>query len=248
MFVDIYDVRPLQGPPTHDRVGNRRPFGWVRRRPAALEHPAGGSGRRGELQFRTPARAGRSRPAAPRPGIAARHRLDSRRRAGRRAAQGHAWEEVDRRVWVRPSDLPPDRWGVWLSRDELLVFLCRILAPSATEHREITRLRRAGPVHGGSSPWQLAGLSRRGPRGTPRAGLRRTTDRSGGERLPGPRQRALDARGVVVGDFLSERPLELPALSGGRQGNISRTAIRAASRPSSTSGTSTSGPNSARPR
>ena len=31
MFVDVYDVWPLQGPPEHYRVGNRRAIGWVRR-------------------------------------------------------------------------------------------------------------------------------------------------------------------------------------------------------------------------
>ena len=30
MFVDIYDVWPLQGAPEHYRVGNRRAIGWVR--------------------------------------------------------------------------------------------------------------------------------------------------------------------------------------------------------------------------
>jgi hypothetical protein len=29
MFVDIYDVWPLKGPPSNFRVGNRGPFGWV---------------------------------------------------------------------------------------------------------------------------------------------------------------------------------------------------------------------------
>jgi hypothetical protein len=28
-FADVYDVWPLDGPPTHYRIGNRRPFGWV---------------------------------------------------------------------------------------------------------------------------------------------------------------------------------------------------------------------------
>src|SRR5690606_33872079 len=30
IFADVYDVWPLRGEPTHYRIGNRRPIGWVR--------------------------------------------------------------------------------------------------------------------------------------------------------------------------------------------------------------------------
>jgi hypothetical protein len=123
MFVDIYDVWPLRGTPTHYRVGNRRPMGWV---PAAdildwstrlVVQPSGAAGSVPvvgwtesalEVAFWVP---------------------------------GREWQEIDRRTSIRLADVPPERWGVWLSRDELLVFLRRALAATDPRARATARLQ-----------------------------------------------------------------------------------------------------------
>jgi hypothetical protein len=142
MFVDIYDVWPLTGPATHDRVGNRRPFGWVKsgdllawdtrlvvRLAAGTE--VSETGPRGA--FSAPLRESRGAlPVTDWTADAVQVVLWARDRP---------WEEVERRVWVRLSDLPPERWGVWLSRDELLVLLRRTLDAGAPSVPEVTRLR-----------------------------------------------------------------------------------------------------------
>jgi hypothetical protein len=142
MFVDIYDVWPLRGEPTHYRVGNRRPFGWVRAgdliawdtrlvvqlpRESQVSH-AGPQG-----PFTAPAPEGRrSLPVMAWTAEAVEVVSWVRDRP---------WGEVDRRAWVRLSDLPHDRWGVWLSRDELLVLLRHTLDPAGPAAPEIARLQ-----------------------------------------------------------------------------------------------------------
>jgi hypothetical protein len=140
MFVDIYDVWPLQGAPEYYRVGNRKAIGWIRR--ADLLPWDTRLVIRGE---------GEALPVADAPGhtpqpITVRASLpvlewgadylsvaiwDSER----------PWSEVERRAQVNPSTLATKSWGLWLSREELLALLRRSLAPVA-EHREsATQLR-----------------------------------------------------------------------------------------------------------
>src|SRR5262245_34900748 len=38
-----------------------------------------------------------------------------------------AWSRVERYGWARPSDIAQTSWGVWLSREELLALLRRVL-------------------------------------------------------------------------------------------------------------------------
>jgi hypothetical protein len=142
MFVDIYDVWPLQGEPTHYRVGNRRPFGWVRagdllpwNTRLVVQLPEGTKVSHAGPQgpFDVPGPEGRGwLPVTDWTADAVQVVLWVR---------DHPWEEPERRAWVRLSDLPPDRWGVWLSRDELLVLLRRSLASTAPNAPEIARLR-----------------------------------------------------------------------------------------------------------
>jgi hypothetical protein len=55
----------------------------------------------------------------------------------------HPWSELDRRGWVRSSDIAPKDWGVWMSREELLALLRRTLAAgsSAAQSPQEIRLR-----------------------------------------------------------------------------------------------------------
>jgi hypothetical protein len=144
MFVDIYDAWPLQGPPEHYRVGNRRPLGWVQR---------------GDLlpwDTRLVLRGdGSPLPLAAAPGqdlamITGTSSLPllAGRGDGLEVAvwQGEApWSEVARTVELHAAGLPEARWGIWLSRDELLALLRRTLAlttgPAGPSERPRLRLR-----------------------------------------------------------------------------------------------------------
>src|SRR6185437_928287 len=133
---------PLRGEPTHYRVGNRRPFGWVRagdlltwdtRLVVQLPRETQVSYTGPQGPFTVPAPEGRgSLPVTA--ATAGAVQVVS-------WVRGRPWQEVDRRAWVRLSDLPNDRWGVWLSRDELLVLLRRTLDSSASPEQEIVRLQ-----------------------------------------------------------------------------------------------------------
>ena len=113
MFVDIYDEWPDAAKPSHYRVGNRQPLGWVDA--AALlpwntrlviRPPSG----RLTLDGREVEVGGVACPV-----------LNWRDDAVEVAtwAKAQPWAQVDHRGWVRLADLPPEVWGVWISRVEL---------------------------------------------------------------------------------------------------------------------------------
>jgi hypothetical protein len=142
MIADVYDVWPLAGGPTHYRIGSRRPFGWVAsadvlpwdtrlviRAPegtlSLADSPDGSPG--------APMTVG----PIPLPVVAWTER------AIRLAvwAPDRPWSEVSRFGWVPRADVPAEAWGVWLSRDELLTLIRRILAADVSEEAKTTRLR-----------------------------------------------------------------------------------------------------------
>lgn len=142
MFVDVFDVWPIDGEPTQERVGNRRPIGWVRaadllpwdtrlvvRSTEGVLPLADGP----DLVSPRPNRVGRSSLPV----------LAWTQEALRVAAwePGHPWSEVDRRAWVRSSEVGREGWGVWLSREELLALIRRTLVPDAPEMSRRIRLR-----------------------------------------------------------------------------------------------------------
>jgi hypothetical protein len=138
MFVDIYDVWPLDGEPAAYRVGNRRPIGWV------------GSGDllpwNTRLVVRPPAGAHLVGPSdtalPPCDGKTAYPVLSWSSEVVEIACWDPTapWTRLQARVHCRRTDLPPERWGVWLSRDELLALLRRANAARSSEARQIARL------------------------------------------------------------------------------------------------------------
>lgn len=142
MFVDIYDIWPLSGAPTHYRVGNRRPIGWVQSADLlpwdtrlVLRAPEGTLplSDTPSLVASAPVAVGRSSLPV----------LSWSTDAIRIAVwdPDHPWTELDRRAWVRQSSLPPTSWGVWLTREELLALLRRTLSPASSESPPRLRLR-----------------------------------------------------------------------------------------------------------
>lgn len=140
MFVDIYDVWPLSGPPDFYRVGNRRPIGWVSANDLLPWET--------RLVVHSP--EGESRSAAANPSN------DRPRPASRPALPVLSWtaDTVEVATWdellpwqsvkghapIRIAQLRPDDWGVWISRPELLSLLRRT-GPKPTEPAKLTRLR-----------------------------------------------------------------------------------------------------------
>jgi hypothetical protein len=132
MFVDVYDVWPLSGDPTHYRVGNRRPLGWVN---AADLLP---------WNTRLVIRRNGASPSLP--------VLGQSTDAVEVAVwdDDQPWSALGRREWIRASNLTPPSWGVWLSRDELLALLRRTLALAGgrAETREKLHFRAVlGRIH-----------------------------------------------------------------------------------------------------
>ena len=136
MFVEIYDVWPLTGEPTHERVGNRRPIGWVG--VADLlpwDTRLVVRGHEGTLPLAdAPDRAALTSTPVGRSSLPV---LAWTADAIRVAvwAPDHPWSEIDRCAWVSLTALPAGNWGVWLSREELLALLRRSLAASEPPQR-----------------------------------------------------------------------------------------------------------------
>jgi hypothetical protein len=131
MSVDIYDVWPLTGEPTHYRVGNRRPIGWV----GAADLLPWNT----RLVIRNPTlpvmlaeKPDLATPAATSVGRSSLPVISWTPEAVRVAVwtSDHPWSEIDRRGWLPITSLTPDRWAVWLSREELLALIRRTLASS----------------------------------------------------------------------------------------------------------------------
>ena len=159
MLVDVYDLWPLSGPPTHYRVGNRRPVGWVEAADVlpwdtrlVVQSPSG-----------SVEGGGFTRPVLGWDAEAVRV-ADWR---GERP-----WAEVARVVRLPLADLPEMSWGVWLSREELLTLLRRSLTDG---NPKALRLRRHPRPIGGRSTDRPGRPRRRPP------GLARRRVRGGGE-------------------------------------------------------------------
>lgn len=125
IFADVYDLWPLSGPPTHYRIGNRRPIGWVAAEAVlpwdtrlVVRAPAGGLPLDGE--GRSPARS----TSAVLPVVGWSDRAVELADWAPEAP----WSAVGRRGWVPLEAVPDDAWGAWLSRVELLALLRRALA------------------------------------------------------------------------------------------------------------------------
>lgn len=127
MFVDIYDVWPLEGAPNFYRVGNRNPIGWIK---AADLLPWNT-----RLVVRAPA-IGKTHTQAALPVLSWTD--DSVEVAA--WDEGEPWKGVQTRARIGLSTLRPEDWGVWLSREELLTLLRRLDAAPA-EPAGATRVR-----------------------------------------------------------------------------------------------------------
>lgn len=141
MFVDVYDVWPLEGTPTSYRVGTRRPIGWVAsadlmpwdtRLVARLPAQGKDGSRTVTADERFKGDTLESSPML---------RWDAESVELAVWDQGGPWREVSGWKKVRISDLSAESWGVWLSREELLVLLRKSIESSSPEHRQALRLR-----------------------------------------------------------------------------------------------------------
>jgi hypothetical protein len=141
MFVTVFDVWPIKGEPTHYRVGQREPIGWVSASDVlpwstrlALRPPEGTLSL-SDNPGGTPAPISAGRATLPVSSVSGESVelvvWDSEQ----------PWARIARRGWVRLDDLPVEAWGVWLSREELLALLRRALAPPQGSSPELTRLR-----------------------------------------------------------------------------------------------------------
>jgi hypothetical protein len=120
-WVDVYDVWPLDGTPTHLRVGNRRPLGWVAVADAL------------PWDTRLVVKTGN----VPVPVVGWRERaveiaLWDRERP---------WSALAGRETMRLADLPPGSIGVLVAREELPALLSHSLAAGDDQARDRARLR-----------------------------------------------------------------------------------------------------------
>jgi hypothetical protein len=141
MFVDVYDVWPLEGEPAFYRVGNRKPLGWVKSTDLLPWDT--------RLVVRPPA------------GTIALPRLSPELKGVALAggvsypvvgwsAEGvkfplwtwpSAWQAFTRNYWIENAALGRDDWGIWLSREELLALLLRPGDELSSSERQRIRLR-----------------------------------------------------------------------------------------------------------
>jgi hypothetical protein len=124
MFVDVYDVWPLKGTPEFLRIGNRRPFGWVKAQEALAWDT------RLVLRF-----ADSAQEISKEPGSQSAETIaigsepvpvmdwvdHSIRIALWRPDQ--PWEGVERKGWIDAARVRPDSWCVLLSREEVLALI-----------------------------------------------------------------------------------------------------------------------------
>ncbi|WP_435010895.1 hypothetical protein P12x_002185 [Tundrisphaera lichenicola] len=123
MFVDVYDTWPEPGPPTHVRIGNRRPIGWVSIADVlpwdtrlVVRAPGGrlSIGESPEGPTRSVTVGDGSLPVLAMEGQAVQVAVWE---------PGQPWSAVARSGWVRLDDLPAGSWGVWISQFELPILL-----------------------------------------------------------------------------------------------------------------------------
>jgi hypothetical protein len=139
MFVDVYDIWPLQGVPEHYRVGNRRPIGWVRR--GDLLSWDTRLVIRGESQA-LPLAAVPDHSPPPVPLHVSLPVLEWHGDVVTVAVwvTDRPWTEVDRPEWLQAPAVPRASWGVWLAREELLVLLRRTLATASPQELHLRAL------------------------------------------------------------------------------------------------------------
>ena len=143
-FVDLYDEWPDAQAPTHFRVGNRQPLGWVEAGALLpwdtrlVVRPASG---RLVVDGQETATGATACPV-----------LGWKPDAVEVAtwAPDHPWEVVARRGWVKLADLPPAAWGVWIGQVELPALLS--LAINNEGEPGVVRLRAVlGRIAGGEA-------------------------------------------------------------------------------------------------
>jgi len=140
MFVDVYDVWPLQGAPEYFRVGNRKAIGWVRRADLLPWDTRLVIRDEGESLLVTDAPDHSPRPITIRASLPVLEwGTDSLSVAVWDSER--PWSEVERRAQVHTSTLATKSWGLWLSREELLALLRRTVAPAAEHQESAAQLR-----------------------------------------------------------------------------------------------------------
>jgi hypothetical protein len=138
---DVYDVWPLAGTPSHYRIGNRRPIGWVRAgdvlpwNTRLVVRPTTGSIRLAERPGAGDGRSFRVGPA-PIPVIG----WDAEAIQLAVWVEERPWSEVAGSGWADGSSTPPESWGVLLSRVELLALIEAMLGPADTARESTIRL------------------------------------------------------------------------------------------------------------
>ncbi len=147
--LDVYDVWPLVGTPTHYRVGNRSPRGWVSASEVlpwntrlVLTVPSG------QIELRESADATSGQVIEV--GQTALPVLEVRGGDVEVAVWGREkpWSAVSRRGWVKAVSLARESWGVLLSRDEVSILLRQLAggAPSVKLRAVLGRLGSGGEV------------------------------------------------------------------------------------------------------
>ena len=139
MFVDVYDAWPLIGEPTHLRVGNRRPIGWVAvadalpwdTRLVVKADRLRLSDRRGGTAEEVATRG------VPLPVVG--HRDDSIELAI--WERDRPWSAVVRRGWARVEAIPRGSLGVLLASEEVPALLALMIGADDAEARDRVRLR-----------------------------------------------------------------------------------------------------------
>ena len=113
MLADVFDVWPLSGPPTHYRIGNRRPIGWVAAGDV-LPWDTRLVVRQSKNKYPTDAFADAPRPVLAWSGETLRVAAWERDRP---------WSGIAEVNGVQSADVPESSRGVLLSREELLTLL-----------------------------------------------------------------------------------------------------------------------------
>lgn len=127
MFVDVYDAWPLKGKSDYFRVGNRQAIGWVKAADLLLWNT------RLVVQRGDSGASGGSSPVL--------SWDDKSVHIAEWPADAPWGDVVPVQQDVALSDLPIDRWGVWLSREELLELLARAGRKPAGQSPATLRLR-----------------------------------------------------------------------------------------------------------
>ncbi|QDV37203.1 hypothetical protein [Tautonia plasticadhaerens] len=153
IFADVYDIWPIRGEPTHYRIGNRRPIGWVSAAdvlpwdtrlvlvPEPGTIPLTGNSKNSD-------EVGIDVDGTPLPVID----WEGRRVQVAIWEPGASWERIDQTVWVPIDGIRAD-FGVFLSRAELLELLRRSLDASPDELRAM----RIGALLGRLAPGESIG-------------------------------------------------------------------------------------------